>query len=149
MEFFIQFFVAAIATVTFAVLFSAPKNELLFCGFSGGFAWLIYYVMMQADYGAVISSGVATFLLTVFARLFAVMRKHPVTIYLLTGIFPLVPGAGIFYTAYHLFHSDMVMSSAKGVETFEISGAIVIGIIFGFAIPQSIFSKLGKLRRQS
>ena len=40
MSYVLQFFIAAIATVTFAILFAAPKKELVFCGVSGGLAWL-------------------------------------------------------------------------------------------------------------
>ena len=34
------------------------------------------------------------------------------------------------------------MSGFKGLETLEIAGAIVFGIIFGFGIPQWIFHKM-------
>ena len=67
---------------------------------------------------------------------------YALTVYLLSGIFPLVPGAGIFYTAYYLFTNDRALSSSKGIETFEVAGAIVLGIIFGFGIPQSLFNLL-------
>ena len=90
----------------------------------------------------VAASAVATGILTIFARALAVLRKMPVTVYLLTGIFPLVPGAAIYYTAYYLFIGDTAMSSVKAIETFEVAGAIVLGIIFGFSIPQRLFGKL-------
>ena len=41
MSYVLQFFIAAVATVTFAILFAAPKKELVFCGVSGGLAWLV------------------------------------------------------------------------------------------------------------
>lgn len=145
MIFIIQFLIAALATIAFAVLFSAPKKELIFCGFTGGFSWIVYYILTMHGFSAVISSAIATFLLTIFARSFAVIRKNPATIYLLSGIFPLVPGAGIFYTAYYLFINNAAISSEKGIATFEIAGAIVLGIVFGFAIPQSLLRKLSVL----
>lgn len=145
MIFIVEFIVAFFATTFFAILFSVPKKELIFCGFTGGFGWIIYYILSHNGIGPVLSSGIATFFLTIFARLFAVLRKNPVTIYLLTGIFPLVPGARIFYSAYYLFIEETLTASQKGITTFEIAGAIVFGIIFGFAIPQYVFSKIGKL----
>lgn len=142
MEFIIQFLVAGFATLSFAVLFSAPRKELLYCGFTGAFGWILYYLLVQFDMGVVFSSFVATLCLTILARIFAVIRSTPVTVYLLTGIFPLVPGAGIFYTAYYLFTNNQAISYSKGIETFEIAGAIVFGIILGFGIPQSLFHLL-------
>lgn len=44
MSYVLQFFIAAIATVTFAILFAAPKKELVFCGVSGGLpGWFILF----------------------------------------------------------------------------------------------------------
>ena len=39
---------------------------------------------------------------------------------------------------------DNSTAGAKGVLTFKIAGAMVLGIIFGFSIPQKLFSKLSK-----
>ncbi|MCM1431472.1 MAG: threonine/serine exporter family protein [Muribaculaceae bacterium] len=143
MNLVIEFLVAMAATVAFAVLFSVPKNDLLLCGISGALGWIFYYVCTGADFGPVFACLLATFILTFFSRAMAVIRKNPATVYLLTGIFPLVPGAGIYYTAYGLITGDNAQFSAKGIETLEIAFAITFGIIFGFAIPQALFHKLG------
>lgn len=110
MEFIIQFIVALFATLSFAVIFSAPKKELFYCGFTGALGWIIYYIMVQFDMGVVFPSLIATLCLTIMARIFAAARSMPVTVYLLSGIFPLVPGAGIFYTAYYLFTNDRALT---------------------------------------
>lgn len=140
----IEFIVSMVATISFAILFHAPKNEVVYCGLTGAFGWVIYYGMVENDFNAVLSVLVSTFCLTIMARCFAVARKNPVTMYVLPGIFPIVPGAGIYYTAYYLFIGSTDLSGAKGLETLEIAGAIVFGIIFGFGIPQRIFQKLSK-----
>ncbi len=140
----IEFLVAVFATISFAILFNVPKKELPFSGFTGAFGWLVYFILTKLGCGSVLASVLATFLLTIFARIFAVLRHNPATIYLLTGIFPLVPGAGIFYTAYYLFIGNRAVSSSNAIQTFEVAGAIVLGIIFGFAIPQKLIQKLNK-----
>ena len=138
----IEAIVAVFATISFAILFNAPRKEVIYCGLTGALAWTIYYGMTQDGVNSVLASLVASFGLTILARSFAVIRKSPVTMYLLPGIFPLVPGAGIYYTAYYLFIGNNEMSGFKGLETLEIAGAIVFGIIFGFGIPQRWFHKL-------
>ena len=141
-EFFIQFVIAMLSTISFAVLFTAPKKEIFYCGLTGAFGWIVYYLLTHNGIHLVLASGIATCCLTILSRCFAVIRKTPVTVYLLSGIFPLVPGAGIYYTAYYLFVGNTEMSGFKGLETLEIAGAIVFGIIFGFGIPQALFHKL-------
>ena len=141
MTYVIQFVLAMIATIAFALLFCAPKKELVFCGLSGALGWIVYYILFQLNGNVVLASLVATFILTVFSRTMAVVRRNPATVYLLCGIFPLVPGAGIYYTAYYLITKESALFSAKGLETFEIALAIVFGIICGFAIPEAIFHR--------
>ena len=141
-ELIIQFVIAMLATISFAVLFTAPKKEIVYCGLTGAVGWIVYYLLTNHGMHLVLASGIATFCLTVLGRCFAVVRKNPVTVYLLAGIFPLVPGAGIYYTAYYLFIGDTAMSGFKGLETLEVAGAMVFGIIFGFGIPQALFHKL-------
>ena len=141
----IQFLVACVATAAFAVLFTSPKSEVVFCGIAGGIGWLVYYIFTLHNLSVVLASVVGTFILAVLARALAVIRRVPATVYLLTGIFPLVPGAGIYYTAYYLFTGQNELFGAKGLETFEVACAIVFGIIFGFAIPQKLFQKLPRI----
>ena len=138
----IEFIVAMVATVSFAILFNAPKEEVFYCGLTGALGWTVYYAMTQNSISSVLASLIATFCLTILARCLAVIRKNPATMYVLPGIFPLVPGAGIYYTAYYLFIGNTEMSGFKGLETLEIAGAIVFGIIFGLGIPQRFFHKL-------
>ena len=60
MSYVLQFFIAAIATVTFAILLAAPKKELIFCGISGGLAWLVYFILYRQSGNVVLGSLVAT-----------------------------------------------------------------------------------------
>lgn len=83
--------------------FFRSKKELFYCGFTGALGWIIYYIMVQFDMGVVFPSLIATLCLTIMARIFAAARSMPVTVYLLSGIFPLVPGAGIF-TRHIIFY---------------------------------------------
>lgn len=140
----LEFVLAMVATISFAILFNAPKNEVLFCGITGALGWVVYYALTQNNWNPVFSVLVAAFCLTVLARCFSVTRKNPVTMYVLPGIFPLVPGAGIYYTAYYLFIGNNEMSGFKGLETLEVAGAIVFGIIFGFGIPQTLFQRISE-----
>lgn len=142
MNYVVQFLVAMLATFSFAIIYNAPKKDLVYCGLTGAIGWIIYFVFITFFTGPVAASLVATFVLTIIARFFAAGHKTPVTVYLVTGIFPLVPGAGIYYTAFYFFTSNKEKFASVGAETFEIAIAIVFGIIFGSAIPQVVFNKL-------
>ena len=140
-HFFIEFIVSMIATVAFAIVFSAPRKELFYCGISGALGWIFYSVISTLLGAPTLGNVVGSFVLTVFSRTLAAKRKNPITIYLIAGIFPLVPGAGIYYTSYYLIMNDMAHFSQYGLETIKTAGAIVMGIILGMAFPQSWFNK--------
>ncbi|MGN0342256.1 MAG: threonine/serine exporter family protein [Roseburia sp.] len=148
MTYIIQFLLAMIISLAFGTLFSSPRRELPFCGISGAIGWIVYYLITERSGNTVVACLVATFILTVFSRTMAVLRESPATIYLLSGIFPFVPGAGIYYTVYYLITGEKALFAAKGLETFELAFAIVFGIIFGFAIPQALFHKLAPKKKQ-
>lgn len=135
-----QFIVAMMATIAFSILFQAPKKEILFCGLIGAFGWIVYSIMIQSGLNSVFSCTIATLILTLFARCFATIRRNPATIYLVAGILPLVPGAGIYYTAYYLVNGNKTLFTEKGLETFETAAAIGFGILIGFALPQKLFN---------
>jgi len=144
----IQFIVCFFATLSFAVLFSAPKRQLLFCGLTGATGWMVYLLLIEANSGLAVANLAASFSLTLMARIFAAIERHPVTVYLLAGIFPLVPGAGIYYTSYHFIMHEMEQFASKGAETLIVAGSIVFGIVFGFSLPQSIFNALPHIHKK-
>ena len=133
-----QFFIAGIGTLSFAILFACPRKSLPFCGLVGAVGWLIYElaVMLGADSAAAFLLAVIP--LTILTRVFAILLKTPVTVFLLSGIFPLVPGAGIYYSAYYFIQGDNALALANGISTFKIAVALAVGIalVLGIPLPQ-------------
>ena len=54
---------------------------------------------------------------------------------LLTGIFPLVPGAGIYYTAYYFIQGENALSLANGISTFKVAVTLAVGIALVLGLP--------------
>ena len=142
-----QFFIAGVGTLCFAVLFACPRKSLFFCGLVGAVGWFVYElaVMLGADSAA--ASLLAVIPLTLLTRVFAITLKLPVTVFLLSGIFPLVPGAGIYWTAYYLVTGQMGQAVSSGFVAVKAAIAIVLGIVFVFEIPNSVFHLREKRRK--
>ncbi len=134
-----QTLVAFIATIAFAIIFHTPKKEWLFTGLTGGAGWLVSRSAIHFGCGVVAASFFATVALAWLSRAFSFARKAPVTIYLICGIFPIVPGAGIYYTGYHFFMSDNAQAMSKGLETIKIAIAIALGIGIVLSLPKFFF----------
>ena len=140
----LQFIVCFAATLSFAVLFSAPKRQLFYCGLTGAAGWIIYLLVIQKNGSIALANLFAAFTLTLLARIFAAIERHPATVYLLPGIFPLVPGAGIYNTSYYFIRHEMDSFVKYGAETVIVAGSIAFGIVFGSSIPQRFFHALAK-----
>ena len=91
-----QIIMSMVATIAFAILFNAPKKEYVFCALNGCIGWVSYQLFLSYGASVVMASLWATLILTLVARILSAIRRSPVTIFLVTGIFTLVPGAGIY-----------------------------------------------------
>ena len=120
-----QFFIAGVGTLCFAVLFACPRKSLFFCGLVGAVGWFVYELAVML--------GVIP--LTLLTRVFAITLKMPVTVFLLSGIFPLVPGAGIYYTAYYFIQGNNALALSNGISTFKVAVALAIGISLVLCVP--------------
>ena len=49
--------------------------------------------------------------------------------YLVVSIFPLIPGAGIYYASNFIAVGDMDNFTLKSSETISIAGALAVGIL--------------------
>lgn len=140
MKLLFEFIAAFFATAAFCVIFNAPKKQWVFCGLTGSIGW-IFYRVFDKNFSVAAANFAAAVTVTLLARIFAVWRKSPVTIFLVAGIIPLVPGVGIYYTSYDIFMNNLASACAKGMETLKIAIAISLGIMCVLLIPQKLFVK--------
>lgn len=130
-----QIVLAGVGTLCFGVLFCVPPKHYLACAVDGAVGWAVYSLVMLVRPSTVLATLAAAVPLTLLARIFAIWRKAPVTVFLLCGIFPLVPGAGIYYTAYYFIQGNTAAFSTKGAETLKIALALALGISLALGIP--------------
>lgn len=142
-----QTLAAFIGTFAFAILFGVPGQQYATCGIIGAIGWAAFLIMTRAGIaGTMVSIAFSTVLICLMSRMVAVWDKCPSTVYLLCGIFPLVPGAGIFWFTYYLVAEKFRLSMTTGFNAGMAAIAIVLGIILAMEFPQRWFSKL---RRKS
>ena len=133
-EYALHSFAAFIATIAFCILFSVPKKQYLFCGICGGASWLVYCIFDGVT-GPVYATFFASVVIVFMSRIMAVVRKCPVSVFLITGIIPLVPGSAVYYMAYNFFMDDMPQAGNYLFLTVKLASAIVMGIVCVFALP--------------
>ncbi len=137
----IQMIAAFIGTFAFAILFGAPRRQYVTAGAIGSVGWGIFLLLTGfCSTGAAVAIVASTVVICILSRFTAVLDKCPSTVYLLCGIFPLVPGAGIFWFTYYLVSSQFRLSMITGFTAAKAAIAIVLGIIIAMELPQRLFS---------
>ena len=127
---FVQLLAAYVGTVAFAVLFGVPRKYYLDSGLCGMLGWLLYLILVNhTDLSVANVVFFATVLVTFTAMTLAIVRKCPITVYLICGIFPLVPGAGIFWTTYNVVSEQLSAALHTGITALKVTVAIAFGII--------------------
>lgn len=139
-EFIIEVIAAGTGSICFSVLFCTPSKFYLPCGLAGALGWSVYYIVMLIQPSVAIATLIAAIPLVILARIFSVCLKAPVTIFLVGGIFPLVPGAGIYRTVYYFIQGNNPLFVANGVETLKVACALALGISIVLGIPNGAFS---------
>lgn len=128
-SFAVQLIAAFLGTVSFAALFGVPRKYYFDAGFCGTIGWLLYLVLSR--YTAMSPVEIifcATALVTLTALLQSIGRKCPITVFLICGIFPLVPGAGIFWTSYNIVSDQLPDALHTGFAALKATVAIAFGI---------------------
>ncbi len=129
-NFFIQLLSAFVGTLGFAVLFGVPRRHYLLCGITATAGWAVYLVMLHHGGATVVgASALATVAVALVSQYLAVIRHCPVTVFLICGIFPLIPGAGIYWTTGYIVSNQLRAALESGFTALKITVALILGII--------------------
>ncbi|MBA9027994.1 MULTISPECIES: threonine/serine exporter family protein [Bacillaceae] len=144
----IQFITSFIASAAFGIIFNAPKETLVKCGFIGMAGWSVYYILYVRDVSSIVATLVASLVVAIISQFLAKLYKMPVIIFSVAGIIPLVPG-GISYNAMrHFVENDYNTAIQLAAKVVMLSGAIAMGLLFSEVIHQ-LYQKVIRRRKET
>lgn len=144
---FIQILFAILATFGFGIIFNIRGKNLIFSALVGGISWGTYLFCLEFNRSVVFGYFVSSIVLTICSEIAARFLKTPVTSILISGLIPLVPGSGIYYTMYYILEKDIENAVSKGAETLFIAVALSFGIVVVSSLVRII--KTGQKNRHS
>ncbi|OJG64627.1 hypothetical protein RV07_GL004003 [Enterococcus malodoratus] len=142
-----QILAGFLGTISFAVLFEVPRRYYVHCGMIGACGWFIYLLIMQFWVAPVAATFIASLVLIYLSREASFALKAPVTIFLICGIFCLVPGMGIYNFTYNFFIGDSLKAAHLGVQVLKIAIAIAVGITVGYELSPKFFYSYHKMKK--
>lgn len=118
-----------IACVGFAIIFNIHGLGIVICAFGGMITWVVYCICSYFGADLYVCYFFATITAALYSEIMARVRKYPAISYLVVGIFPLIPGAGIYYATSYLMQGDRSAFVEKALQTIGIAGVIAVGIL--------------------
>lgn len=118
-----------IACVGFSVIFNIHGLGICICALGGMITWVVYCLGSYIGFDIYISYFFAAVVAAIYSEIMARVRKYPAISYLVVAIFPLIPGAGIYYATSFLMQGDRNAFVQKGLQTIGIAGVIAVGIL--------------------
>jgi uncharacterized membrane protein YjjB (DUF3815 family) len=136
----IQVIGAFVAVVSIAITFGVPKKFLIYSGIVGAIGWFIYLILAKTGLSSVTRMFVAALVVSLVSHSYARTKKAPVTLFLIAGILPLVPGVGMYQIVYSILINDTKQAAFYFSETMQIAGMIALAIF----IMDTIFRNFQK-----
>ena len=118
----------------FALLYNLRGKKLWMAGISGMISWITYLIVWNQIPSIFVTNLIAAAVATVYAETMARILKTPVTVFLITGIIPLVPGGNLYYTMNYVLAKQWHLSSLYGQKTLLIAIAVAGGIMVASSV---------------
>ena len=134
----IQIISAFSAVFMFTMLLEIPRKYVVYASASGAIGWGGYLIVQGREDSSMLAAFLSTLVVAFLSHILARIKKAPVTVFLVSGTLPAVPGAAIYRSVYFLLHDEQVLAIHYLNETILIAGGIAMAI----SIVDSLFRLL-------
>lgn len=125
----VQLIACAIGCIGFSIIFNIHGPGMLLCTLGGIIAWIVYSVIISRGFSDLTAYFWGAAVSSAYAEIMARIRKYPAISYLVVSIFPLIPGASVYYTMNFAVRGEMERFADQGMHTIAIAGIMAVGII--------------------
>lgn len=123
-----------IGCIGFFILFNIHGYGGLLCALGGMLTWLIFNLFMHIGFSDLACYFCGTVFASIYSEIMARIRKCPAISYLVISAFPLIPGAGVYYTMNNAVRGNMSDFASQGMHTAAIAGIMAVGILLASTI---------------
>ena len=119
---------AGIGTTAFAILFRVRKVHFFDCAILGFISWFLFLVLSSLQANIMLSIFISGLIIALASKILAIKRKCPAIIFLMTSLFPLLPGLSFYRSIYYMLMGQETVSISFAKESFFIAFTIAISI---------------------
>ncbi|MBR5467686.1 MAG: threonine/serine exporter family protein [Firmicutes bacterium] len=134
------------ACLFFAIIYNTPKKELVYVGLAGAVGYAIFFTLDRYAHLNAAGLFLASSTICIMAKYFSVSHTMPKLLYVLPAIYPLVPGAGIYYAMHDIMIGDFASAINEGMLALKTVGIVVLAMILILPDQFFKFTKLAQKR---
>ncbi len=139
-NYLIQAIACGVGCLGFAIQFNIHGPGGLLCMLGGVVTWLIYLITLEYSGNDLLAYFFATLFSTAYAEVMARVRKYPAISYLVVSVFPLLPGAGIYFAMSSAVTGQMAQFARQGMHTAAIAGIMALAILLVSTVVTGFFT---------
>ena len=118
-----------VGCIGFSIYYNIHGPGILVCTVGGVLTWVTYLLVLDLGVGIIYANFIGGLVASVYAEIMARIRHFPAISYLVVSLFPLLPGAGLYYTMAFAVQNEMTRFAAKGYQTAAVAAALALGIL--------------------
>ena len=122
---------AYLGCMGFVILFNIHGKSVPLCALGGALAWAVYLITLEFGGTELTAYFWSSLSASLYSEIMARIRKSPAISFLVIAIFPIIPGAGVYYTMNYAVRGEMELFASKGMFTAAIAGIMAVGILLG------------------
>ncbi|NMC56378.1 MAG: threonine/serine exporter [Eubacteriaceae bacterium] len=124
----IQIIGSFLAVVSLSVIFGVPKKFIIYSGIAGAVGQILYFLIISINGSQLIAVFAAALVVAFLAHIMARLFKAPVTVFLVPGIIPTVPGLDMYRAVYNLIVGQNSLAQQHMLLALKIAGMIALAI---------------------
>ena len=136
-----------VGCVGFAILFNIHGPGGLLCALGGAVTWLVYLITFEISGSDLTAYFWSALFASFYSEVMARIRKYPAISYLCVSIFPLIPGAGVYYTMNYAVRGMNEQFANQGLHTAAIAGTIAVGILLASTVVRMYLTWRGQKKK--
>ncbi|MBU7005571.1 threonine/serine exporter family protein [Phosphitispora fastidiosa] len=124
----IKMFLAFLTTLFTGITLQTPKSALVTAGLTGMLGWTVYNILIQLKFSTLFASVSGAIIIGGFAEIMSRIQKQPVTVYIVSGIIPLVPGITSYDSMLDFINSRYIEGIALAFKALLIAAYLATGL---------------------
>jgi uncharacterized membrane protein YjjB (DUF3815 family) len=124
----LQTLFATIGTLGFAVGSNIRGWKLLYTSLGGALSWGCYLYVLHQSHALLLSIFLGSLLVAIYSEILGRLFRVPITVFVVCGIIPLVPGSVIYYAMSQYVQGNFMKAMRLSMQALLIAGTISISI---------------------